>query len=157
MTLTGALPVYMYVAKHSPHGQGSIGMLEKLVSGWGGKALVLMLLGFAATDYVITMTLSAADAAEHVVSNPVLFPNQGPANGVANHNRWQMYLTLGMLVALGAMFLRGFREVIGLAVVIVGTYLVLNAIVIGLSLNYLVNHQEVLEAWWAHVLSLIHI
>jgi hypothetical protein len=150
VTLTGALPVYMYVAKHSPHGQGSIGMLEKLVSGWWGKALVLMLLGFAATDYVITMTLSAADAAEHIVSNPVLFPNQA-VNNAAGHDRWQMILTMGLLVALGAMFLRGFREVIGLAVIIVSTYLVLNVIVIGLSLNYLANNQNVVQAWWAHV------
>src|ERR1700736_5656264 len=70
VTLFGALPVYMHVAGESPHGQGSIGMLERLVRGWGGKLFVLVLLGFAVTDFVITKTLSAADAAEHLIHNP---------------------------------------------------------------------------------------
>jgi len=151
VTLFGALPVYVYVAKHSPHGQGSIGMLEKLVSGWWGKALVLILLGFAATDYVITKTLSAADAAEHIVSNP-LFPlgDSGPeANTVREH--WQFWLTMSLLVGLGAMFLRGFREVIGLAVVIVGVYLALNTIVIVTCLAYLAAHPEYVRVWWSHI------
>ncbi|HEY1068436.1 MAG TPA: hypothetical protein VGE52_20095, partial [Pirellulales bacterium] len=70
VTLFGALPIYRYVMRESPHGQGSIAMLERLVSGWSGKFLVLVLLGFAVTDFVITKTLSAADAAEHLVHNP---------------------------------------------------------------------------------------
>src|ERR1700681_1969403 len=60
VTLFGALPVYCYVAGRSCEGQGSIGMLARLVQGWGGKVLVLVLLGFAATDFVITKTMSAA-------------------------------------------------------------------------------------------------
>src|SRR5215210_6102181 len=71
VTLLGALPVYRYVAGRSFGGQGSIGMLANLVSGWAGKLLVLVLLGFAGTDFVITKTLSAADAAEHLIANPV--------------------------------------------------------------------------------------
>jgi hypothetical protein len=60
VTLLGALPVYAQVAGRSYAGQGSIALLENLLTGWKGKALVLVLLGFAATDFVITMTLSAA-------------------------------------------------------------------------------------------------
>ena len=47
-------------------------MLARLVSGWTGKILVLVLLGFAATGFVVTKTLSAADAAVHLVENPQL-------------------------------------------------------------------------------------
>lgn len=164
VTLFGALPVYIYVAKHSPHGQGSIGMLEKLVSGWWGKTFVLVLLGFAATDYVITKTLSAADAAEHIVSNPKMFPEEKPPadlsldeklafeeNVKARHQKWQIGITIGLLVALGAMFLRGFREVLGIAVAIVGIYLVLSGIVIGSGVIYLINHPEYVTQWWDHV------
>ena len=48
VTLFGALPIYAYVARKSHTGLGSIGMLAKFVSGWFGKLLVLILLGFAA-------------------------------------------------------------------------------------------------------------
>src|SRR6266849_8138683 len=70
ITLFGALPVYWYVTGRSPHGQGATGLLERLVHGWWGKLLILVLLGFAASDFVVTRTLSLANAAEHVVNNP---------------------------------------------------------------------------------------
>src|SRR3982751_5983913 len=70
ITLFGALPLYRYVAKRSFSGQASLGMLARLLTGWPGKIAVLILLGFAATDFIITKTLSAADAAEHLINNP---------------------------------------------------------------------------------------
>jgi hypothetical protein len=135
LTLFGALPVYKAVAERSPHGQGSVSMLERLVPGWKGKLLVLCLLGFAATDFIITITLSAADAATHLAQNPWM----------PFHDR--MSLTLLMLVLLGAIFLKGFREAIGVSVVLVFTYLILNAIVIGYSLFVLMNNLPALDNW----------
>src|SRR5207248_1172419 len=104
VTLAGALPVYRRVAQESPHGQGSIAMLERLLSFWKGKLFVLTLLGFAATDFLITITLSAADASTHLVENPHL-------TGVL-HNQ-QMIITLILVALLGAVFMKGFLEAVG--------------------------------------------
>ncbi len=142
VTLFGALPVYTEVAKRSPAGQGSIAMLEKLLPGWGGKALVLALIGFAATDFVITMTLSAADAAEHAIHNPYLAPYVGDA---------QMGVTLVLLVLLALVFLRGFSEAIGIATAIAIPYLVLNFVVLTRGIWEIVQRPELLAHWRAEL------
>src|SRR5262245_20315127 len=113
LTLFGALPVYRRMAALSPHGQGSLSVLEDRLPRWRGKAFVLCLLGFAATDFVITITLSAADASEHIIENP-LMPHW------LDH---QLAVTLVLVTALGAVFLRGFKEAIWLAVGVVIVYL----------------------------------
>ena len=137
LTLFGALPVYNKVAAASPEGQGSISMLEHLLPRWRGKALVLVLLGFAATDFVITITLSAADATEHIIHNP--FVPHAFDHPVA--------VTLFLLAALGAVFLKGFKEAIGIAVAIVAVYLALNVFLIAAGLMEILRHPEYLPRW----------
>ena len=137
LTLFGALPMYRRVAELSPHGQGSISLLEELLPRWRGKALVLCLLGFAATGFIITITLSAADATAHIIENPL-----APAS--FNH---PILLTLILLAGLGAIFLKGFREAVGLAIPIVAIYLVLNVVVVLWGLYHLWLHPEALPAW----------
>jgi hypothetical protein len=138
LTLLGALPVYRRVAEESPRGEGSIAMLERLLGFWRGKLFVLVLLGFAATDFIITMTLSAADAAAHVVENPNLH------SLLAGH---QMAITLALLALLGAVFLRGFGDAIGVAVVLVGVYLALNVVVISVALWHVATNPHVVSDW----------
>jgi hypothetical protein len=140
VTLLGALPVYRRVAAASPHGEGSIAMLVRLLSYWRGKLFVLALLGFAATDFMITMTLSAADATAHLDENPFW-----PA---ALHGH-QVIITLALLALLGAVFLRGFTDAIGIAVALVGSYLALNAVVIADSLALIAAHPETVTGWTA--------
>ncbi|MFB7128667.1 amino acid transporter [Kitasatospora sp. NPDC056273] len=138
VTLLGALPVYRRVAKESPRGEGSIAMLERLLSFWKGKLFVLALLGFAATDFLITITLSAADASAHLVENPHLTGFLGGK---------QVVITLVLVALLGAVFLKGFSEAIGLAVFLVGTYLVLNVVVVAVGLWKIVSAPHVVTDW----------
>ncbi len=137
VTLFAALPVYNRVAAASPYGQGSISMLEKLFPGWTGKVFVLVLLGFATTDFIITMTLSAADAAAHFVHNPYT------PHSLQN----QMNVTLILLAILGAIFLKGFKEAIDIAVVLVGIYLALNLIVTLVAFVHVVQQPHLVLDW----------
>ena len=140
VTLAGALPVYRRVAEESFHGEGSIAMLERLLSFWKGKLFVLTLLGFAATDFLITITLSAADATAHVMENPHV-----PA---ALHGH-EVGITLLLIALLGVVFLKGFTEAIGVAVVLVGVYLALNVVVVGVSFAHLADDSHVVTDWTA--------
>ena len=139
LTLFGALPMYGRIADMSPNGQGSILILEELFPHWKGKVIVLCLLGFAATDFVITITLSAADASAHLIQNPLT-----PA--------WLDHptvVTLLLLVVLGAIFLRGFHEAITLAVGLVCVYMVLNVIVIANGMQAILHQPHLVTEWKA--------
>src|SRR5262245_10976105 len=137
LTLLGALPIYSRVAEESPHGEGSISMLEHQLSRWKGKLFVLVLLGFVATDFVITITLSAADATAHIIENPFAPP-------LLKH---QIGVTLILIGILGVIFLRGFKEAIGIAVALVAVYLFLNTIVVTYGWFELLTHPHHFPEW----------
>jgi hypothetical protein len=145
VTLFAALPVYHRVAAASPNGQGSIAMLEQLFPQWFGKIFVLVLLGFATTDFVITMTLSAADAAAHFTHNP--FTPHWMNN--------QMAVTLILLSILGVIFLKGFKEAINIAVFLVAIYLALNAVITSTALFHILQTPH-LFVDWKHALYAQH-
>ncbi len=137
LTLFGAFPIYSRVAAESPHGEGSISMLEHLLTHWKGKLFVLVLLGFVATDFIITITLSAADATAHILENPY----------TPHFLQHRLGVTLGLVALLGAVFIKGFKEAIGIAVILVGAYLFLNSIVVGYGLYQMLTHPTVLAHW----------
>jgi hypothetical protein len=138
LTVFGALPIYRRVAAESPHGQGSIAMLERLLSRWKGKLFVLVLLGFVATDFVITITLSAADATAHLLENPYV-PDALDGK--------QVIITLVLVALLGAVFLAGFSEAISIAVVLVGAYLALNLVVMVVAIGHVAAHPALVGDW----------
>jgi hypothetical protein len=138
LTLLGMLPMYRVVSRESPQGQGSIAMLEKLLSFWKGKVFVLILLGFVATSWIITITLSASDAAVHLAENP-LAPS-------FLHDQ-EVLITLVLLALLGAVFLKGFREAIGIAVLIVAVYLLLNFVVVADGMYEIATDPRHLSDW----------
>src|SRR3954447_24832921 len=140
LTLFGALPVYRRVAEESPRGEGSVAMLERLLPSWLGKLFVLVLLGFALTSWIITMTLSAADATAHIVENPHV------PSGLHGH---AVAITLALLALLGAVFLKGFTEAIGVAVGVVAAYLALNLVVVVVGLWQVVSAPALATDWWS--------
>jgi amino acid transporter len=138
LTLFGMVPMYRRVAAESPHGQGSVVMLERLLSFWQGKIFVLCLLGFVATAWLVTITLSTADATAHIVENPF-------APGFLEGR--EVTITLVLLALLGAVFLKGFREAIGVAVLFVVVYLLMNLVIVAVGLYQGITHTQYLFDW----------
>lgn len=145
LTLFGALPMYNRVAAKSFRGDGSISMLENLLLRWKGKMFVLALLGFAATSFIITITLSAADATAHILENPFVHTH-------LQFLEHQVIVTLVLIGLLGIVFLKGFKEAVGIAVGIVALYIVLNIIVVFTGFMTLLKNPEYF-ANWQNILS----
>ena len=141
LTLLGALPTYWLVAKESPHGRGSFAIFENLLKGWKGKTLVLVLLGFAATDFVFTITMCAADATAHIIENPWV-----PA---FLHDR--LLWTLSLIGLLGAIFLLGFQEAIRVSFFLVALYLGVNAITLTACCSRLLAEPHYFSDWVSKV------
>ena len=138
VTVFGVLPVYAAVARRSFVGQGSVAMIEHLFSGWRSKIVVLVLLGFAATDFVLTTTMSACDGARHAIENPYLHPYLAHS---------QLSLSLLLLVLLAIVFFAGFREAITVAVLTVVPYVALNVVVLVAGLLEILRRPALIAAW----------
>jgi hypothetical protein len=166
LTLFGALPVYCFLAGRAPSGGSSIGMLAELVHGWRGKTLVLVLLGFAATDFTMLKTISLADAAVHILGSEdtgwaqhlhnLVSGLRGLAVDYLSESAADFFteqlvatLLLGLLgFAFWFLLRRGFnRNVLRLAVPLVVLYLALNAVIIAQGLLHLRDHQEIVTRW----------
>lgn len=173
VTICAALPVYLYLAGRSPHGGGAAALVEDLVPGWRGKMVILVLLGFTATDFVFTRTVSAAAAAEHLIHNPEphwqSLLNRSAQSlhefGAGMHNSFgdwlaahgdqQLAITLLLLVissVLAIVFFRGFtRGILRTAIAVVCVYMALNAIVIGAGVVHVIRQPGLIDEWWQRV------
>ena len=139
LTLFGMLPMYRRVGRESPHGQGSVAMLEDLLPFWRGKLFVLVLLGFVATSWIITITLSGRRRHRAPAGEPV--------RARAFCTGTQVRITVVLLLVLGGVFLLGFSEAVGVAIPLVAVFLLLNAVVVVVGLVDVFTDRAALSQW----------
>ncbi len=173
ITLGFALPIYCYIAGRSPHGGGSTALLERVISGWFGKLLLLVLLAFGAVDLVFTRTFSTAAAAEHLTFNPHpewqqsldAATRQGESlrrelpdwakqrtEGVWHRQTIVSLIILVLSTVTGLIFFKGYtKNFVRLAVLTVLFYLAMTLVVVGSGGVYLVEHPQLVNAWWSDV------
>lgn len=167
ITFLLAMPTYWYLVGRSTDGRGTAGIFEELVPGWRGKILVLTLLGFAAADFVITRSLSLADAAIHLIHNPHgqrLLESLPPTLSLGQNAMWppleyalarilepQVAITIGLAIAsfgLWRLLKRGLsRRILLFTAGAVSCYLALAALVILSALVYVAQHPDIWQAW----------
>jgi hypothetical protein len=167
VTFLLALPVYWYVVGRAPDGRGAIGLLEDSTPGWRGKLIVLTLLGFAAADFVITRSLSLADAAVHLIHNPhgqqllsklptvLIDEDQAAWQPLARFLELlaepQVFITIVLsIISFGIWqaLKRGVtRRMLLVTAGAVSCYLVLSAVVIVSAVAYIARHSEIWQAW----------
>jgi|GEM_PF-3785305 len=112
----------------------AVALLQQLLPSWWGKLLVITLLGFAATGFIMTITLCSSAATKHVVENPwspVWLQNQ-------------LGLTILLVALLGIVFIRGFKDAIWLAVILAWSFLFLTACIITASVIEIIHNPQVL-------------
>jgi hypothetical protein len=167
VTFLLALPVYWYVVGRASDGRGATGLLENSTPGWRGKLIVLTMLGFAAADFVITRSLSLADAAIHLINNPhglrlvarwptALFSEDlhlwAPLEYVRQRlAEPQVTFTVTLSIVsfiLWQLLKRGItRRILIVTTAAVSCYLVLSALVILSALAYIAEHSEIWHTW----------
>lgn len=173
VTFLLAMPVYWYVVGRAPDGRGAAGLLEDQMPGWRGKLVVLTLLGFAAADFVITRSLSLADATVHLLHNPhgqVLLADWPDRLFNHDHGFWrpfesclqslsqpQVIVTLILsLISFAFWYVlqRGLtRRMLTAAAWAVCCYLALTGVILAAALTYIVERPDIWQHWLAKTIT----
>ncbi|HQR06192.1 MAG TPA: amino acid transporter [Gemmatales bacterium] len=168
VTFLLALPAYLYVVGRSSDGRGATGLMQKSISGWRGKFLILVMMGFVAADFIITRSLSTSDASVHLLANPhfqSLVDDRSPTVEALQpwigswwvetlRPYWNRQVGVTLLLSTIGMvfwfvFASGFtRRVLWFAAIVVAVYLAATGYLVGRVAWEVYQHQEIWHAWW---------